>query len=62
MLLINNQYETRNRKVMKTLSITHSVLPSGVTVSYEQAVKEPRPLKINTWYQYIHKQSKKKTA
>ena len=47
---------------MKHLSITHSVLPSGVTVSYEQAIKEPRPLKINNWYQYIHKQSKKKTT
>ena len=47
---------------MKHLSITHSVLPSGLTVSYEQAIKEPRPLKINTWYNYIHKSLKKKTA
>jgi hypothetical protein len=47
---------------MKNLSVTHSVLPTGEKVSYRQALIEPKPLKINTWYQYIHKQSKKKTA
>lgn len=47
---------------MKNLSVTHSVLPSGEKVSYRQALIEPRPLKINTWYNYIHKQSKKKTT